>query len=103
MFRRLPPEGGYIHFIIPLYLIFNENGFTMSDEYRERLNLLSSQAHSLINEYFEAWLEGTIHCKSVEAMTQLYLEAIKANKQLAAQLETCKREYASVAASTNKK
>lgn len=67
---------------IPLYSIFNENGFTMSDEYRERLNLLSSQAHSLINEYFEAWLEGTIHCKSVEAMTQFEKHVIRCNEKL---------------------
>lgn len=55
---------------IPLYSIFEEKHFTMSDEYREQLNSLNARAHSLINENFETWLEGTIHCKSIEAMTQ---------------------------------
>lgn len=67
---------------IPLYSIFNENGFTMSDDYREELSSLSNQARALINECFEAWLEGTIHCKSVEAMTQFEKHVKRCNEKL---------------------
>lgn len=68
-----------------------------SDEYA----MIENRANELDTDIVDD-IEN-IDSQKVEAMTQLYLEAIKANKQLAAQLETCKREYASVVASTNKK
>lgn len=55
---------------IPLYAIFDENGFSISEDYKDTLRRLSTRAHELVNIYFDSWLEGTIHCKSVEAMTQ---------------------------------
>lgn len=55
---------------IPLYAIFNENGFSISEDYKNALRSFSARAHELVNLYFDSWLEGTIHCKSVEAMTQ---------------------------------
>lgn len=55
---------------IPLYDIFNENGFAISEDYKNTLHSLSARARELVNRYFTSWLEGTIHCKSVEAMTQ---------------------------------
>ncbi|MGM9929319.1 MAG: hypothetical protein ACI35P_15355 [Bacillus sp. (in: firmicutes)] len=67
---------------IPLFSIFNENDFTMSEGYHDRLNSLSRQAHTIITERFDAWLEGTIHCKSVEAMTQFEKHVKRCNEKL---------------------
>ena len=55
---------------IPLNAIFNENGFSISEDYQNTLRSLSARARELVNLSFDSWLEGTIHCKSVEAMTQ---------------------------------
>ena len=55
---------------IPIYSIFNENGLTLSPEYQETLTNLTNRAKGLVNKFFPSWLDGTIHCKSVEAMTQ---------------------------------
>ena len=55
---------------IPIYSIFNENGFVLSNDNRALLNSLTNRARSLVSDYFCSWLDGTIHCRSVEAMTQ---------------------------------
>ena len=47
---------------IPLYSIFNENGFTISEEYRNRLLELGNEARNIVDTCFENWLEGTIRC-----------------------------------------
>lgn len=67
---------------IPLYSIFNENGFTISEEYRNRLLELGNEARNIVDTCFENWLEGTIHCKSVEAMTQFEKHVKRCNEKL---------------------
>ena len=67
---------------IPLYSIFNENGFTMSEDYRARLLELGNEARNIVNTYFDTWLDDTIHCKSVEAMTQFEKHIKRCNEKL---------------------
>lgn len=67
---------------IPVYSIFNENGFSLSDENRALLNNLTNRARSLVIEFFDSWLEGTIHCKSVEAMTQFEKHVKRCSEKL---------------------
>lgn len=80
---------------IPVYSIFNENGFEMSNLYRSDLSELDDRARELVQLYFDEWVEGTIHCKSVEAMTQFEKHVKRCNEKL---LKFGFKQYATVLA-----
>lgn len=67
---------------IPIYSIFEDNGFSMSDDDKAVIRELSDKSHHIVDYYFDTWLAGTIHCKSVEAMTQFEKHIKRCNEKL---------------------
>lgn len=55
---------------MPISSVFTDNGFTLSGKYRNQIEDLQNQANSFIKNNFNEWMNDSIHCKSVEAISQ---------------------------------
>lgn len=55
---------------MPISSVFNDNGFTFSSKYRKQIEDLQNQANTFIAKNFNEWMNDSIHCKSVESISQ---------------------------------